>query len=227
MSFYQIEESADIDVHLNSVPSWMSRVALPILIAIIIGLPVVLAFIPYSEVETVKIKIIPLQKTIVVGDNYFLEESIRKALEFKKGEFLALDKSGDSLKAPFDGKLCLNFDSNNVGSIPVLVPAKIDFVIRGVMPTRMLNFVKVGQKIEIDLDTFPANEFGYLEGRVGGISEQPNDQNEYVFDININNALLTSKGFRIEPQWTIIGRGKVFIQEQSILNRILNSSTKI
>ncbi|MEA5423975.1 HlyD family efflux transporter periplasmic adaptor subunit [Synechococcus sp. CCY9202] len=94
-----------------------------------------------------------------------------------------------TLKAPSNGTV---FDLN-VGRGSVVVAADPKAILKVVpqdnlqarvyLPNRSIGFVRVGQKAEISIDTFPASEYGYLQAevqRIGSDALTPEQQAEVL-----------------------------------------------
>jgi len=227
-SYYKIEEPDDIEVQLNTVPRWLKRIALPLLILIIFGLPSVLFFIPYSNIEIVNVKVIPVNpSSIIESDGLMIDKKfLNGRTNVTSGELIGRNRAGDSIRSPLTGILHLNFDPNTPNLILVVEPVNTRFIIRGSVPLGSSSLIKVGQKVEIDLENYPGKEFGYIEGIVQGISESPTD-NQYSIDIKAKNSLYTNKGIEIKSGTIMIGKGRIILLEKRILTRIIESISKV
>ncbi|GAA0304440.1 HlyD family efflux transporter periplasmic adaptor subunit [Psychrosphaera haliotis] len=86
---------------------------------------------------------------------------------------------------------------------------------------RGLGKVEKGQKVYIELDYFPANEFGQLIGYVSSISMDP-DNDEYLVKILLPQQLKTTYGKLIKPAKFYSGNAKIILKEKSLLGRLFN-----
>ena len=95
----------------------------------------------------------------------------------------------------------MNRDSN-----PVLKVVPFDrLVARVVIPSSDIGFVAVGQKADISIDSFPATDFGVLEGTVNSVGsdalppDQLNRSYRYPADIKLRRQTLKLKSGQALP----------------------------
>ena len=66
--------------------------------------------------------------------------------------------------------------------------------------------IKSGQKVQIKMLNYPSDEFGELNGKVKTISLTPDENGNYLIDVELPNKLITTYnkeiGFRQEMQGT-------------------------
>lgn len=87
------------------------------------------------------------------------------------------------------------------------------------LPAREFGKVKVGQPVRIDLDSYPAREFGYVEGRVGGISPLPVD-GTFRIDVELAEGLTTPHRPDIEFRHEMTGSGTIVTDDVSLIQRV-------
>ena len=78
--------------------------------------------------------------------------------------------------------------------------------------------IKAGQKVQIELENYPATEFGLLEGMVRTINAVP-DQEGYLVKIDIPNEMTTSYGIAFNSHPYLQGTGKIITQPRRLLTR--------
>jgi hypothetical protein len=81
--------------------------------------------------------------------------------------------------------------------------------------------IRVGQKVYIELDSFPAIEFGSLEGKVEAISLIP-DQNGYMVDVALPANSITSSGKFLPLTANLTGRAKIITSNKRLISRFLD-----
>jgi len=79
--------------------------------------------------------------------------------------------------------------------------------------------VKVGQRALVRLINYPDQEFGYLEGRVEGISNTPNVRDFYRIEIRLVNGLVTNYGVQLPIDRQLQGSAELVIDEVRLLVR--------
>ena len=75
------------------------------------------------------------------------------------------------------------------------------------LPVQGAGKVKGGQRVNVRINNFPDQEFGYLIGRVESVSNVPTAEGFYVVEIYFLNGMLTNYGKRLPI--TQIGRAHV------------------
>lgn len=80
--------------------------------------------------------------------------------------------------------------------------------------------IKLGQKVIISLDRYPAQKYGMLTGYVAVISPMPQN-GHYGIDVRLNSLLTT---YNKEPGFNIAlsGNARIIIRERRLLERIFN-----
>lgn len=81
--------------------------------------------------------------------------------------------------------------------------------------------VKPGQKVSIELASFPALEFGKLEGSVKAISLIPGQQG-YMLDVTLPQKLITTYGKLLPFSPNLLGTAKIVTQEKRLFERFLD-----
>ncbi len=81
--------------------------------------------------------------------------------------------------------------------------------------------ILIGQKVYIELDSFPAIEYGKLEGRVQSISIIPG-QEGYMVDVGLPEKIITSFGKNLPISANLTGSAKIITAEKRLLNRLLD-----
>ena len=102
----------------------------------------------------------------------------------------------------------------------VVVPdGKSEFVGKALLPMQGSGKVKTGQRAVIRLTGFPEQEYGGLEGKVVSISPVPDENGNYVMEIQ-----LTEMPGKQPPTIKVMnGTAEIIINEQSLLKRIFTN----
>lgn len=103
-------------------------------------------------------------------------------------------------------------------------------VARVLIPSESIGFVKTGQKAELSIDSFPANDFGALEGhvkRIGSDALPPDEKNPiYRFPAEISLATQTLKlkdGTKLPLQAGMSLRANIKLRKVTYLQLLLGS----
>jgi len=83
--------------------------------------------------------------------------------------------------------------------------------------------IKIGQRVDIELDSFPAVEFGKVIGKVSAISLVPN-QEGYVIDIQLEgkNGITTTHNKKLKFIPNMIGSAKIITNEKRLVQRFFD-----
>ena len=108
-------------------------------------------------------------------------------------------------------------EDNPRKSTIVVIPFISDYEVQLNLPIIGVGKVKQGQRVQIKLDPYPVNEFGYLEGRIEAVIPYA-IENNYRAIVHLNNGMKTTNGKTIV---TIVGNNLAFIEYLSIF--IINS----
>ena len=81
--------------------------------------------------------------------------------------------------------------------------------------------VDVGQKVQIKFDTYPALEYGYVEGRVKEKALLPDPKEEkYKLLIELPDGMVTTRGKKIDFRQNMLADGEIVTEETRLLYRI-------
>ena len=91
------------------------------------------------------------------------------------------------------------------------------------VPANASEKVKVGQKVHIQLDNYPMQEFGSLTGEVVQINPKPLTNGTYECNVRLSNGLVTSYKHNITSKLQLIGQGEIVVSKQRLLMRLFRS----
>ncbi len=78
--------------------------------------------------------------------------------------------------------------------------------------------IKPGQKVQVELENYPALKYGFIEGTVNSINLIP-DQHGYLVKLKFKSPLVTTYNISLEGQSYLIGSGKIITQPRRLLTR--------
>lgn len=82
--------------------------------------------------------------------------------------------------------------------------------------------IKAGQKVKISLDRYPSSTYGYLTGYVTGISDIPNQDNEYTVRISLPHGFTSDTNGAIPVHPLQRGRGEIIVGNKRLINKLIN-----
>lgn len=80
--------------------------------------------------------------------------------------------------------------------------------------------IKVGQRVDIELESYPAVEYGQLVGTIASISSAPGTQG-YLVDVSLPTKLLTTYGKQLPFSPNLVGQAKIITEEKRLIERFL------
>ncbi|MDO6428883.1 HlyD family efflux transporter periplasmic adaptor subunit [Thalassotalea sp. 1_MG-2023] len=137
-------------------------------------------------------------------------------------------KQTNVLTSPIDGVVSYtrNWSRNQYVEVgqEVLIVTPFKFRVKGEMKIldRGVGKIEKNQKVFIELDSFPAYQFGQLKGVVKSISLVP-DQDGYLIKINFPEQLKTTYDYDINHAPMYKGRAKIILKKRSLLSRLFDS----
>ena len=79
--------------------------------------------------------------------------------------------------------------------------------------------IKIGQKVHIKLLNYPSDEFGKLEGKVRSISSVPDQEGNYLIDVDLPNKLTTSYEKQLEFRQEMQGNADIITEDLRLIER--------
>jgi len=132
------------------------------------------------------------------------------------------------LKSPIDGSVSFNrfWSANqnvNQGQnvFTVLPSDSTRIFVRVDLGMNRSGKVKLGQRVNIKLNSYPFTEFGMLKGHIRSISEIP-DGNMYSLDVELANGLITNYGIKLKFAQQIEGIAEIITEDQRLFMKFFN-----
>jgi len=98
---------------------------------------------------------------------------------------------------------------------------------KALMPVQGSGKVKVGQRVNVRLNNFPDQEFGYLEGIVQNISSIPNSDGQYVVEIRFPKGLTTNYNKQLPITRQMEGTAEIITEDIRLIERFFNPIKRI
>lgn len=80
--------------------------------------------------------------------------------------------------------------------------------------------IKTGQKVKISLDRYPSSTYGHLTGYVIGVSDIPNQDNEYTVMISLPHGFTSDKNIAMPIHPIQRGKGEVIVSNEKLINKL-------
>jgi multidrug resistance efflux pump len=165
-----------------------------------------------TEIEQIKEEITSL-KTVLQSFN-----QLKKAIRDWERNFV--------LKSNIEGTVSyLNYWNTNQfvnqgDLVFTIIPSKnSSFLARLKTPAQNSGKIKVGQKVNVNMDNYPNSEFGVLNGTVKKISIIPNDKGLYIVDVSLPEKLVTSYNKEIPFKQEMRGTAEIITEDLRLIER--------
>ncbi len=131
-----------------------------------------------------------------------------------------------ALTSSMNGKVSfLNFWSKNQNVktgdlIFTIIPDKKEsFIGKIKAPITNSGKIKIGQKVQIQLLNYPSDEFGELNGNVKSISLTPDQEGNYLIDVQLPEKLKTTYKRNIEFKQEMQGTANIITEDLRLIER--------
>ena len=138
------------------------------------------------------------------------------------------------LTAPISGKVSfMSVWSQNQNvtageSVFVIAPSQeMQPIGKALLPIQGSGKVKTGQQVNIRLNNYPDQEFGYVKGIVRGVSPVPTAEGYYVVDVGLPKGLKTNYGKDLPLTREMKGNAEIITEDMKLIERLLAPLRKI
>lgn len=138
------------------------------------------------------------------------------------------------LRSPVNGKVTFlgvwSPNQNVEAGVTVFVVAPQEGsmpVGRALLPLQGSGKVKAGQRVNVRLNNYPDQEFGYIRGEVTSVSPLPTAEGMYVVDIALPDGLKTNYGKILPLTREMKGNADIITNDLRLLERLIMPIKKI
>lgn len=138
------------------------------------------------------------------------------------------------LVAPISGKLTfMSVWSNNQylasgESLFVIAPETGSQPVgKALLPVQGSGKVKAGQQVNIRLNNYPDQEFGYVKGKVINVSPVPTEEAKYIVDIELPNGLLTNYNKELPMSRELKGIAEIITEDMRLIEKLIAPIKKL
>lgn len=138
------------------------------------------------------------------------------------------------LLAPISGKLTfMSVWSNNQNvtsgeSVFVIAPSEgAQPVGKALLPVQGSGKVKTGQQVNIRLNNYPDQEFGYVKGRIRSVSPVPTADNMFVVDVELPDGMRTNYDKDLPLTREMKGTAEIVTEDLRLIERLLAPLKKL
>ena len=148
---------------------------------------------------------------VSIGDTLLVEKNL-------------VDSSRIPLVSAIEGKVGFQQGTANnpLASVITVYPPIREMRTKVYLPPDSFGKIRVGQRVLIRLNAYPAEEFGMLEGEMVAMSGSPDD-GKYHAEVKLRQGLTTAEGQKIPEQYVLSGNAEVILRDKSIFSRIFGN----
>lgn len=223
--------SEEIQEIIGHVPHWIIRWGIAVMLSILIIFIMTSYWIKYPDITQAKVMINstiqpkkvswynspPLEYKVYVRDSQFV----------KMGDTLLVEINSQTNEKIYEtthvsGRVVLlrASEDNPRKSTIVVIPSISDYEVQLSIPIVGVGKVKQGQRVQIKLDPYPVNEFGYLEGQIEAVIPYA-IENSYRAIVHLNNGMKTTNDKIIPLAYYTTGTAEVMLDEKKLLSRFI------
>lgn len=161
------------------------------------------------------------------NEENILQQKLKDAIRKFKGDY-AIWQQEYVIKSPVTGKVAFfkYWKENQYvvqgDGVFMIIPAMQDYIVRGSAGINSAGKIMVGQRIFINLYSYPSDEYGVLTGRIVSRSLVPMDS-LFAIEITLTNGLVTNSMKHIPPQIQLEGEGDILTEEKSMFSRFFEN----
>ena len=137
------------------------------------------------------------------------------------------------LKAPIAGQVSLfdywtthQYIKQNDQVLTIIPQAKQTIIAKLFLPIQNSGKLKIGQAVNIKLDSYPYQEYGTLNGTVTSISPMPRNET-YAIEVSLPGGLKTSYHKQLAYKEEMQGIADIITEELSVFERVFYQLRKI
>jgi multidrug resistance efflux pump len=143
---------------------------------------------------------------------------LKKAL--KDWEFRYVLKSSLNGKVSFLSVWSENQTIKQGENVFTIIPSNNGaFIGKILAPTQNSGKIKLQQRVNIQLENYPSNEFGKLTGTIEHISLIPNSDGFYLIDVKLPKILITTYDNQIEFKQEMKGSAEIVTEDLRLIER--------
>jgi multidrug resistance efflux pump len=191
------------------------------------------------EYNNMSISISQMKESISNTNNLKKQTSIvntREEINLLKNVIQSLDQLKNAIK---EWELRYLFKSNIIGEVSfmkiwnknqtigsgdfvfTIIPKnQSSYICKVQAPVLNSGKIKVGQDVNIKLNSYPHNEYGVLKGKIKDISLVPNDDGLYLLNVSLLGKLVTTHNKRIEFKQEMQGTAEIITEDLRLIERI-------
>ena len=98
---------------------------------------------------------------------------------------------------------------------------------KALLPIQGAGKVKVGQRVNVRINNFPDQEFGYLIGKVGSISSVPTTEGFYVVEIDFPHGMKTNYEKTLPITQQMQGSADIVTEDLRLMERFFMPMKKL
>ena len=225
--------SNEIQEIIGQIPSWIIRWGMTA-IALVISILIFCSFyVRFPDTLLAEAFISAQEQPFKVS--WFKDGPQEHVLYVKEGQLVAVgdtllveknlvDSSRIPLVSAIQGKVAFQKGraNNPLESVITVYPPIRDMSVKLYLPSDSFGKIRIGQRVLIKLNAYPAEDFGMLEGVMVALTNSPDD-GKYQADVKLRQGLITIEGQKIPQQYVLSGNAEVILRDKSIFSRIFGN----
>jgi hypothetical protein len=234
MTSIPADSSLEVQEIIGHVPGWIVRWGITLLIGLF-GLCLLCAhLISFPEILSVRAMITASEQPSYVSwynaGSLIYKAPVRDNQTVRMGDTILVETDVETQKvsyslAPIGGRTLITkgFENNPKKNTIVIYPAISTYKTYVNIPMKGDGQVAVGQRVLIQLDSYPTYKYGRLEGTVTRISPTLVNNHRQA-TVQLQRGLITDRGVRLPVQYHLVGSADIYLDDRSLLQRLFNAT---
>lgn len=186
-----------------------------------------------ANLTSAELSVMQKQQQIVELDMQYSDDMngyYRQITQYRQHLLTAIEQWRYSyvIVSPIDGRVSFlkywseNQHVSNGETLVSIIPLESSKII-GRMYVSTANFgkVKVGKSVIVKLNGYPYMEFGSLVGKITNISSVPDENNNYITEVDFPNGLKTTYNKPIRMIQRMDGQGQIVVKDMRLIERFI------
>ena len=104
----------------------------------------------------------------------------------------------------------------------ILIPQETNFSIgRAKVPSTGAGKIRKGQLVQVRLNNYPDEEYGFVTGTISNISDVPDRDGNYYIEVSFPHGLLTNYDYVLPSSKQMIGTAQIVVKDERLMEQLL------
>ncbi|MGF7078477.1 HlyD family efflux transporter periplasmic adaptor subunit [Mucilaginibacter sp. UYCu711] len=211
---------------ISRQPGFLEKWSLLVFLAILVLIFSGTWFVHYPDVVTTRAIILAEnapKEIIVRQEGQLTKLIIKNGQPVKRNDVIGRIENTE-LRAPIDGKLSFNIPVHENSYLKAgtllayVIPENANYYAQIVLPQNNFAKMDTGLRVQLRLDAYPYEEWGFLDGTIAYIAGVPSDAG-FLATIRLNNSLMTNDKKKLSVKNGLKAQAMIVTKDMRLLQR--------